>query len=157
MCCSAIYDVSDFRRVEQSPEYRAMLMGEGGEQLQRAGLADSLQEQNPLPKWAIQVRSFRQILNEWSSFLWPTVFMLKLLETVGLKVQAAINRWMTPKYTPWYVCDGDLYDRRTNYLIHMLNHPYGSPLVYDHFDQLKNIKMYLISSHLDPLLDDNVS
>ena len=35
--------------------------------------------------------------------------------------------------------------------------PYISPLLYDDFDSLKYVNLYLIALHFDPFLDDNVS
>lgn len=35
--------------------------------------------------------------------------------------------------------------------------PYISPLLYDDFDSLKDVNLYLIALHFDPFLDDNVS
>lgn len=35
--------------------------------------------------------------------------------------------------------------------------PYISPLLYEHFEDLRTVNLYLIGLHFDPFLDDNVS
>lgn len=152
---AGIYDVNDFRRIEQTPEYRAMLIGEGGEDLLKSGLSEQTRLPDT-PRWIHRLQDWNHWAKSRSLLLIPLVLTLTVMTRIGSLLWQAWKQTVGPKYSPWYVCDGQTYDRRTNYLIHMLNHPYGSPLVYPDFDQLKDIRLYLITSHFDVLLDDNI-
>jgi acetyl esterase/lipase len=152
---AGIYDVNDFRRIEQSPEYRAMLIGQGGEDLLKSGLSEQTRD-NPNPAWIDRIDDWSDVLRNKSVLLLPITLILRAFVRLCSLIRTGYRRLMAPKYSPWYVCDGQTYDRRTNYLIHMLNHSYGSPLVYPDFEQLKDVRLYLITSHFDVLLDDNI-
>lgn len=61
------------------------------------------------------------------------------------------------KAKPWYLADKKILRTKLDALKEITINPYISPLLYDDFDSLKDVNLYLIALHFDPFLDDNVS
>lgn len=67
--------------------------------------------------------------------------------------------FVTPKTKPrpWYLADKRTLRRKLDALDQITVNPYISPLLYEHFDDLKEVNLYLIALNYDPFLDDNVT
>lgn len=57
---------------------------------------------------------------------------------------------------PWYLCDYATYKTRSDYIGSFYQHEFINPLIYQHFDELKNVDLYSIVGELDLLVDDSI-
>ncbi|XP_074596676.1 uncharacterized protein LOC141851786 isoform X1 [Brevipalpus obovatus] len=64
---------------------------------------------------------------------------------------------ITPRNQPWFVCEKNSFQRKMQLLDDKMHIPYCSPLLYSHFDLLKDVKMHIIASEFCPLLDESVT
>jgi acetyl esterase/lipase len=96
--------------------------------------------------------------HEWSSgrvmpLIAPTNGMLTSLW--------ASARWLNPftrSYAPnaWFACSKEELLTRIEAFGDILDHPYMSPIKYEHFERLKDVSCHLIPLLYDPLLDDSI-
>lgn len=57
----------------------------------------------------------------------------------------------------WYLANKKTLRSKRDPLNQIMVNPYIMPLLYEHFDDLKEVNLYLIGLHYDPFLDHNVS
>lgn len=57
---------------------------------------------------------------------------------------------------PWFCCDFKTYKIRADYIARLYDNPFISPLIYQHFDELRSVDLYSLAGDLDFLTDDAI-
>ncbi|RWS25349.1 hypothetical protein B4U80_03260, partial [Leptotrombidium deliense] len=69
------------------------------------------------------------------------------------KVHLLLRIW---NRKPWFRCDLQLFQQRMKYISHVADHPYINALNSEFMESVENMSIYLVTSHFDILLDNNV-
>lgn len=72
------------------------------------------------------------------------------------EMSKSIKRSWKKNSAPWYLCDFALYKERSAYINQFYKNAIFTPILYDHFDDLKDVDLYTVVGELDFLVDDSI-